>query len=50
MIEGYLDNQWSDWLGGMDVAHDDEGRTLLAGSILDQSTHTESLRKSVTSV
>lgn len=37
VIEGHLDKKWSDWLGGMDITHDEAGYTLLAGTIADQA-------------
>jgi hypothetical protein len=36
-IKGYLDQQWSEWLGDLEFAHDDKGNTLLSGPIADQA-------------
>ena len=36
-IKGYLDRHWSEWLGGLTIAYDDEGNTLLSGHIVDQA-------------
>jgi len=35
-VAGHLDQHWSEWLGGLAIAHDD-GHTLLTGFIPDQS-------------
>ena len=37
-IKGYLDQQWSEWLGDLKIAYDDEGNSLLSGPIADQAT------------
>jgi hypothetical protein len=36
-IQGYLDHEWSEWLGGLAIEHLDGGDTLLEGEIADQS-------------
>lgn len=36
-IEGHLDVNWSEWLGGMEISHDEDGYTLLRGVIPDQA-------------
>ena len=36
-IEGYLDECWSEWLGGLAITHDGQGCTLLVGIIPDQA-------------
>ena len=36
-IEGHLDGDWSERLGGMQIVHDVEGFTLLTGDLPDQS-------------
>jgi hypothetical protein len=36
-IAGHLDKKWSEWLGGMEITHDEAGFTLLSGYILDQA-------------
>ena len=37
IIKGEIDEDWSDWLGHLDIHHTDDGNTLLSGSIRDQS-------------
>lgn len=32
-----LSDQWVDWFDGLDLAHDDQGNTLLSGTIADQA-------------
>lgn len=36
-VQGHLDNHWSDWLEGMEVANLDSGETILSGYIVDQA-------------
>lgn len=36
-VRGHLDNRWSDWFGGMTIALDESGDTLLTGPVLDQA-------------
>ena len=36
-IQGHLDHEWSEWLGGLAIEHLDGGDTLLEGEIADQS-------------
>ena len=36
-IEGHLDGDWSESLGGMEITHNEGGYTLLTGVILDQA-------------
>ena len=36
-IKGYLDTKWSDWFGGMTIALEDAGTTLLRGPVIDQA-------------
>lgn len=36
-IEGHLGPQWSDWFGGLSVTLEDDGDTLLTGSVTDQA-------------
>ena len=36
-IKGQIDEDWSDWLGHLDILPTDDGNTLLSGSIRDQS-------------
>lgn len=37
VIAGHLDKKWSDWLGGMEITHDEAGYTRLTGTIADQA-------------
>jgi hypothetical protein len=36
-IEGHLDDQWTDWFSGLAIALEENGDTLLSGSIADQA-------------
>ena len=36
-IEGHLDGDWSESLGGMEITHEEHGYTLLTGVIPDQA-------------
>ena len=36
-VKGVLDESWSEWLGGLDVASQEGGETMLTGPIRDQS-------------
>jgi hypothetical protein len=36
-LRGELDPSWSEWLGGLEIAWDQHGNTLLCGVIVDQS-------------
>ena len=36
-VVGHLDEQWSAWLGGLEITHLREGTTLLSGLIPDQA-------------
>ena len=36
-IKGHLDPSWSDWFDGMTIIHEDNGETLLAGTLADQA-------------
>lgn len=36
-IKGYLDPKWSDWLEGLSIIPQDNGETLLSGSLPDQA-------------
>lgn len=37
LVEGVLDETWSDWLDGVSVTALENGQTLLSGEIPDQS-------------
>ena len=36
-IKGHLDQSWADWLAGLSIIHEDNGNTLLTGSLPDQA-------------
>ena len=36
-IKGQLDPQWTDWFEGLAVTTEDDGNTLLTGSVIDQA-------------
>jgi hypothetical protein len=36
-VEGVLDAEWSDWLGGLDVTPQPDGNTLLVGPLRDEA-------------
>ena len=36
-IKGHLDESWADWFDGLAIRHQDNGETLLTGSLPDQA-------------
>jgi hypothetical protein len=36
-IKGHLGGQWTDWFGGLAITLEDNGDTLLTGSVIDQA-------------
>jgi hypothetical protein len=36
-VEGHLGRQWTDWFGGVTIALEDNGDTLLTGPVIDQA-------------
>jgi len=36
-VEGHLDPTWAEWLDGFDLAHTEQGETILAGKVQDQA-------------
>jgi len=36
-IRGYLEEHWSDWLGGLEISHDAQGNSLITGNVPDQA-------------
>jgi len=36
-IKGQLDSQWTDWFEGLNITLDDNGDTLITGSVVDQA-------------
>src|SRR5258707_2514077 len=44
-IKGHLGRQWTDWFGGLTISPEDNGDTLLSGSVVDQAALHGLLRK-----
>lgn len=44
-IQGHLDSQWADWFGVLTVRLEENGDTLLIGTLVDQSALHGLLRK-----
>ena len=44
-IKGHLDQRWAEWFDGMTITLEDNGETLLAGSVVDQAALHGLLRK-----
>ena len=44
-IKGHLGRQWTDWFGGLTITLEDNGDTLLTGSVVDQASLHGLLRK-----
>jgi hypothetical protein len=36
-VQGLLDESWSEWFGGLEVASHESGETVLTGPVRDQS-------------
>ena len=36
-IKGHLGPQWTDWFGGLTIAVEEDGDTLLTGPVVDQA-------------
>ena len=36
-LRGHLDDQWTDWFGGLTITLEENGDTLLTGPIVDQA-------------
>lgn len=36
-VTGQIDEQWSEWLGGLDIHHTAPNKTILSGYISDQA-------------
>jgi hypothetical protein len=36
-LKGQLDSGWTDWFGGLTITLDENGDTLLTGSVVDQA-------------
>jgi len=37
VVKGRIDEQWSEWLDGLTIAHTEQNETVLSGSLVDQS-------------
>jgi hypothetical protein len=44
-IQGHLGSEWSDWFEGLTITLEDNGETLLTGSVVDQAALYGLLRK-----
>jgi hypothetical protein len=44
-IQGHLGPQWTEWFGGVTIKLEDNGETLLTGSMMDQSALHSLLKK-----
>jgi hypothetical protein len=44
-ITGHLGSEWADWFGGLTIALEDNGETLLTGPVMDQAALHGLLRK-----
>jgi len=37
IVQGHLDERWSDWFGGPTLTHAEDGTTTLRGAVTDQA-------------
>ena len=44
-IQGHLGSEWTDWFEGLSITLEDNGETLLTGSVIDQAALYGLLRK-----
>jgi hypothetical protein len=44
-VQGHLDERWCDWFSGLTITHEENGDTLLIGSVVDQAALYGLLRK-----
>jgi hypothetical protein len=44
-LEGHLDQQWTEWFEGLTITLEDNGDTILTGSVIDQAALHGLLRK-----
>ena len=44
-VKGHLDDRWADWFEGLTITLEENGDTLLTGSIVDQAALHGLLRK-----
>ena len=36
-VKGHLDDEWSEWLGGMSITLEEDGTSVLTGPVTDQA-------------
>lgn len=36
-VDGHLDDRWSHWFGGLTITRNDDGTSILTGTIIDQA-------------
>ena len=36
-VQGHLDRRWSEWFDGLNIHHQEDGRTVLVGQVTDQA-------------
>lgn len=36
-VKGHLDQHWSLWFDGLNISHDDDGNTVLRGTLVDEA-------------
>jgi hypothetical protein len=44
-LKGHLGGQWTDWFGGLSITQEENGETLLSGSVVDQAALHSLLKK-----
>ncbi len=44
-IKGHLDNRWAEWFEGLTITREENGETLLSGTVVDQAALHGLLRK-----
>lgn len=44
-IKGHLDSQWKDWFEGLTISLEENGETVLTGSVVDQAALHSLLKK-----
>lgn len=37
-VKGHIDENWSDWFGGLKISHGEENESVLVGSVVDQAS------------
>jgi len=36
-VKGQIDENWSEWFAGLEIAHTDQDETILTGDVVDQA-------------